>query len=339
MANLAQTETLVTFEYTCNTVRKPHCFLFVGGLGDGLATTSYMADLVRALQPTPWSLFSIGLSSSYGQWGTGHLDRDTDEIAMCTRYILDYKSTQYKGSKIVLMGHSSGSQAVMHYLHRPNPHTSIRQFDPDLQHVTRPILDGAIMQAPVSDREVIQWVVKEGFGTKSSSELQAVFKELVTLAKEAAAQKDQSIDTLLPLSLTAQLGYQGTPLSCRRFLSLVSPESPQAPAEDDLFSSDISDEQLSRTFGMIKSQGLLRTKLMVLFSGADQSVPDWIDKNKLLGRWKNAADNGGKYQVWDDENSAIIPNASHALSNDDQSEPRKFLCAKVLSYLHRLEES
>jgi hypothetical protein len=102
-----------------------------------------------------------------------------------------------------------------------------------------------------------------------------------------------------------------------------------------LFSSDLSDEQLGKTFGMIREQGLLRGKLMVLFSGADQSVPAWIDKETLLYRWRKATDHNGEAEIWDD-NSGTIPNASHALSNDDQAEPRKFLVDKVLGYLSAL---
>ncbi|RFU23722.1 hypothetical protein B7463_g12615, partial [Scytalidium lignicola] len=271
------TETLVTFEYTSNTANKPHGLLFIGGLGDGLATTSYMSDIARALQPTQWSLFTLSLSSSYGQWGLGHLDRDTDEIAECARYILDYKATKYDNSKIVLMGHSTGSQAVLHYLHRPNPHINTPTFDPYLQHVARPALGGAIMQAPVSDREAIQWVLKEGLAGKPPSDLQLVFNRLLSIAKDSLT-RDQSFDTLLPLSLTSQIYPRNTP-------------------------------------------GLLKDKLVVLISGADQSIPDWVDKEKLWQRWKNAVDHGGKDQVWDDEYSGVIPGASHALSNDDQAEP------------------
>ncbi|PWY86824.1 putative siderophore biosynthesis lipase/esterase [Aspergillus heteromorphus CBS 117.55] len=329
------TETLTTFEYTSAAARQPHSILFVGGLGDGLATTSYMADVVRALQKTEWSLFSLNLTSSYQSWGLGHLDRDTDEIAQCIRYIKDYKTEKYGNGKIVLMGHSTGSQCVMHYLYRPNPHTSVPAFDPWLEHVKRLPLDGAIMQAPVSDREAILWVLKMGIGGKTGSECREVYEKVEALAKEAI-KHDKKYDTILPISLTSQIGYPGnTPLSARRFLSLVSPDSPQSPGEDDLFSSDLSDEQLGKTFGMIKQHGLLKHKLMVLYSGADQSVPDWVDKEKLLARWKNAANHNGEDQVWDQE-SAIIPNASHALSNDDQAEPRKFLVEKVLGYLQKV---
>ncbi|RFU25912.1 hypothetical protein B7463_g10421, partial [Scytalidium lignicola] len=333
------TETLVTFEFTSSTTPQPHSILFVGGLGDGLATTSYMSDIVKALQQTQWSLFSLALSSSYGQWGLGHLDRDTDEIAECIKYILDYKATQFDNSKIVIMGHSTGSQAVLHYLHRPNPHVSTPVFDPELQHITRPNIDGAIMQAPVSDREAIHLVLKEGWAGKSPREVQGVYHQLVAMAKDSAI-RHKSIDTLLPLDMTSQIGYpRNIPVSCRRFLSLISPESPQAPQEDDLFSSDLSDEQLLTTFGMVKTQGLLKGKLVVLVSGADQSVPDWVDKENLLRRWKDAADHKGKAQIWDNEYSAVIPGASHALSNDDQAEPRRNLIKRVLGYLHRHGES
>ncbi|KAH8807171.1 putative siderophore biosynthesis lipase/esterase [Xylogone sp. PMI_703] len=332
------TETLVTFEYTpSTTAHKPHSLLFVGGLGDGLATTEYMSDVVRALEPTQWSLFSLSLSSAYGQWGLSHLDRDTDEIAQCVRYILDYKKTKFNNSKIVLMGHSTGSQAVLHYLHRPNPHTSTPAFDPDLQHVTRPALDGAIMQAPVSDRQAIGLVLEGGIGDKTPAQVQVAYRQIEEIAKKAESG-DQSFDTILPLALTSNIYPRNTPISCRRFMSLASPESPQAPREDDLFSSDLSDEQFSKTFGMIKVQGLLKGKLVVLISGADQSVPASVDKEGLLRRWKNVTDQG-EGQIWDDEYSGVIPNASHALSNDDQAEPRKDLVRRVLGYVHRLEQS
>lgn len=296
-----------------------------------------MADLVRALQPTEWSLFTLNLTSSYQAWGLGHLDRDTDEIAQCIQYVKDYKKTKFGNGKVVLMGHSSGSQAVLHYLYRPNPHTSIPAFDSDLQHIKRMALDGAIMQAPVSDREAILWVLTEGIGGKSPSETRAIYEKLEAMAMKDTLHEDSS-DTVLPLSMTSQIGYpSNVPISSRRFLSLNSPESPQSPREDDLFSSDLGPEQLGKTFGMIKQRGLLNHKLMVLFSGADQSVPDWVDKKKLLSGWMNATDHNGEDEIWDQEHSAVIPGASHALSNDDQAPPREFLVKKVLGYLQTLE--
>lgn len=332
-----QTETLVAFEYASSTVRQPHSLLFVGGLGDGLATTSYMADIVRALQNSGWSLFTLNLTSSYQSWGVGHLDRDTNEIAQCLDYIKSYKADKFGGGKLAVMGHSTGSQCVLHYLSQSNPHTNIPAFDAGIEHITRPALDGAIMQAPVSDREAIFWVLKWGIGDTTPEKARETYDEMERLAKEAVAE-GKPHDTMLPLSLTSMIYPANTPISCRRFLSLVSPESPQAPQEDDLFSSDLSDEHFLTTFGRIQQQGLLNHKLMVLISGKDQSIPDWVDKDKMLARWKKATDHDGKYQIWDDKHTGVIPNASHALSNDDQAAPRQWLVERVLSYLKTAEE-
>lgn len=225
---------------------------------------------------------------------------------------------------------------MLHYLHRPNPHTVIPSFDPWLEHAERPHIDGAIMQAPVSDREAILWVLKHGIGDRTPAECQAAYDKMASISKEAA-RNDELAGAMLPVDLTSVIYPANTPLSCRRFLSLVSPDSPHSPGEDDLFSSDLSDEQLKTTFGMVQKQGLLKYKLMVLHSGADQAVPDWVDKEKLLGRWKDATDNNGEFNVWDQDHSGVIPNASHALSNDDQAEPRQWLSGRVLNYLQKVE--
>ncbi|OJJ42624.1 hypothetical protein ASPZODRAFT_76572 [Penicilliopsis zonata CBS 506.65] len=329
------TETLVTFEYTAPR-SQPHSLLFIGGLGDGLSTTSYLAELAKGLQSTQWALFTLITTSSYQSWGLGHLDRDTDEIARCINYIRAYKPA----GRIVLMGHSTGSQCVLHYLSRPNPHTTRHAFDAGLEHVTRPALDGAIMQAPVSDREAVSLIRRMGFCGRSPASIQAAYEEALasSLAAERSpkAEEEKKTDTLLSLDVLNRIGYPaGTPLSTRRFLSLVSPESPAAPREDDLFSSDLPDSQLEATFGKIRTNGLLRdaAKLLVLYSGADQSVPAWVDKEALLARWRRATDHDGAVSIWDAENGGIIPNASHALSNDDQAGPLADLVRRVTSYL------
>lgn len=295
---------------------------------------------MSALQNTEWSFITMNVSSSYQACGMGHLDRDTDEIAQCIRYIQEYKAAKYGGpaGKVVLMGHSTGSQCVLHYLSRPNPHTSKPIFDPWLEHVERPALDGAIMQAPVSDRDAMRYICEDGIGDIPAAEVKAAFDKLTALAREAASREDQTYDVILPMALTAKLGYPYyIPVSARRFLSLSSPDSPQSPSEDDVFSYDLGDEVLARTFGGIQPRGLLTHKLMLLHSGADQSIPAWVDRVKLTERWRNATDHNGKFQIWDQERSGMIPNASHALSNDDQAEPRKFLAERVLGFLQELE--
>ncbi|PKY00822.1 DUF1749-domain-containing protein [Aspergillus campestris IBT 28561] len=272
------TETLVTFEYTSTPTPKPNSLIFIGGLGDGLSTTSYTADLVRALAPTTWSLFTLNLTSSHQGWGLGHLDRDTNEIAQCVQYIQSYKRDLLpcdKGGKVVLMGHSTGSQCVLHYLSRENPHAGpAPAFDPDLVNVVRPAVDGAIMQAAVSDREAMQCVLDGGIGDRSAEECRRVYEKMVSLAREA--EKARGVggeDVVLPLELTSVI-YPGlTAVSGRRFLSLVSPESPATPREDDLFSSDIGDAVLRGTFGMISTYMLL--------VGLEYTISNFTDEDRV----------------------------------------------------------
>lgn len=326
----------MTFEYTSpSTLSQPNSLLFIGGLGDGLATTSYTADLVKSLEATNWSFFTLQLTSSYCQWGLGHLDRDTEEIAKCVQYIQQYKTTKYGGApKVVIMGHSTGSQCVLHYLYRPNPHTNKSPFDPYLVHRQRPPVDGAIMHAPVSDREAIMSVLREGLWGRSAEEIKAAWDQAEAFAKaEMAKSGHAEQDTIIPLWMTVSM-YGNVPISCRRFMSLASPSSPDLPGDDDLFSSDLSDEQLRRTFGRVRDRGLLRSKLAVIMCGRDASVPAYVDKEKLLARWKAATEDGPRNrEIWDDAHSGIIPNASHALSDPDQTGPREWLCKRVLSYL------
>ncbi|KAE8349319.1 hypothetical protein BDV28DRAFT_160587 [Aspergillus coremiiformis] len=206
-------ERLVAFEFTRCNRRKPHSLIFIGGLSDGLGTVEYMADLVVALQNSEWSMLLLVLSSSYNGWGVGRLGKDIDEIAQCVQYV-------------VIIGHSTGSQDVMHC---PNPRPRYPVLDTEFEPLTRSPVNGAIIQAPVSDRE------------NSPETMRELYCQAVTDAKRNTYKDGDTIETILPLSMTARIGYpSATAVSSRRFLSLASPGSPHQPDEDDLFSSDLN---------------------------------------------------------------------------------------------------
>ncbi|KAL3455655.1 hypothetical protein BJX64DRAFT_271954 [Aspergillus heterothallicus] len=354
----------VLFEYSpsnssgTNSV-KPHSLLFIGGLGDGLGTVEYVSDIVAALDSTEWSLFSPILSSSYDGWGMGGLAQDVREMALCVEYILGYKRRSgHAGTRIVVMGHSTGSQDVMQYISAPNPlHGELRShcsaksslaksscfsaqdrgFTPRTTTVTRPRVDGAIIQAPVSDREAIRWVLREGNKRHSPEELQKWFAEAVKRAQKHTFEDYHSLDTIVPLPATASLGFPAsTPISSRRFLSLASPGSPQDPSEDDLFSSDLTDDNLRATFGAISGRGVLKSKLLVLYSGRDETVPPWVDKVSLLRRWQRATD--AHQPVWHAQ-SGIISGATHTLAGPGQVEARKILVRKLIGFLRDITNS
>ncbi|PLB50357.1 putative hydrolases or acyltransferase [Aspergillus steynii IBT 23096] len=344
---------LVAFEYTHVDRPKPHTLVFIGGLSDGLNTVEYLADIVSALRDSPWSVFNVVLSSSYTGWGLGRLGQDIDEIAKCVDYVRSYKGGVYPAGseagsgntgsgKVVIMGHSTGSQDVMSYLSQGNPRPRHEvldgEGDGEYERVCRGAVDGAIMQAPVSDREAILSVLEDGTERDTPETMRRVYDDAVRDAMRNTYDYGNGdgaaplgTDTLVPLQVTARIGYgASTAVSSRRFLSLASPRSPEDPTEDDLFSSDLSDEQLGRTFGTIGTRGLLTGRLLVLYSGRDQSVPGYVDKEALMGRWEKAAG-----EMWD-SGSMVIPGASHALSDDDQAEPRRILVERVMGYLDGL---
>ncbi|BCS28499.1 uncharacterized protein APUU_70069A [Aspergillus puulaauensis] len=354
-------ERLVAFEYATSGHIKPHTLLFIPGLGDGLGTVAYLDDIAAALENTEWSVFSPVLSSSYGGWGMSGLGRDIDEMALCLEYIMEYKrgaelgstasqstgtvtstgtETGTRGSsrpKIVIMGHSTGSQDVLQYISSINP----RHPHPVLDRggsappVLRPQVDGAVMQAPVSDREAILTVLKEGNRRHTAGEMQRICDRAITGARQHTFEGE--LDTVVPLQYTASIGYPGsTAISSRRFLSLASPDSPRSPGEDDLFSSDLGEERLRKTFGMVRGRGILKgaESLLVLYSGSDPSVPWHVDKEGLLKRWRRVTD--AERGIWHAE-SGIIPGASHTLEGPGQTEQRWILVHKLRVFLADIE--
>lgn len=262
----------------------------------------------------------------------GSLDRDVDELGKCAHFVRKYKHSHHpQTGKLVIMGHSTGSQDVMHYLITPNPLPQNAPTEPALERVVRPELDGAILQAPVSDREHFLDIIKTGSPRWTPNQLAMCHDQLVGFALNQQYTPDDNIEAVLPLSLTAKLGLPSDiPICSRRFLSLASPDSPEKPSKDDLFSSDLTDQRLQETFGTISSRELLRTKLLVLYSGSDEYAPQWVDKEKLLQRWKAAAN--AYEQKWYDEGSGIVPGASHNVRGVGEA-PQRDLISRVTRYL------
>ena len=116
------------------------------------------------------------------------------------------------------MGHSTGCQDVMEYLTGAG-------------HETRPPIDGAIIQAPASDRESIVMLMDP-----------SLYRLSCGTAKRMIAEGQG--DEILPSYET--LGLFPCPVTAKRWLSLASPDH---DGDDDYFSSDLSDEQLKKSFG------------------------------------------------------------------------------------------
>jgi alpha-beta hydrolase superfamily lysophospholipase len=205
-----------------------------------------------------------------------------------------------KKGKIVIMGHSTGSQDVMEYLL-------------DRSKSLHPV-DGGIIQAPVSDREGMKALMRPGLYQHS---VDAALKMV-----ESGKGED-----IMPSDSTEC--FFGPMVSARRWLSLASPNK---DGDDDYFSSDLKDEQLARTFGSLPP----KSPLLILCSGSDEYMPLDVEKQALLDRWIKFIKAGtGKV---DAVNSGIIANATHNLKRNPEDVVQE-LVTRVLQYLLSLSKT
>jgi hypothetical protein len=222
------------------------------------------------------------------------LQSDVKELSKCVAYFRTIKT-----GKIILMGHSTGCQDVMEYLTGKG-------------HEKRERVDGGIIQAPASDREAIL----------GSIDNPAIYHESCKVAKSMIAAGDG--DEVLPSKFTKSIGP--APVSARRWLSLASPDH---DGDDDYFSSDLTDEQLLKSFGALPKGA----PLCVLFSGSDEYIPSSIDKEALIQRWIGIVKQG-KGTV-DEVNSGIMEGATHNLAGNKE-EIVQGLVKRVLGFVNGL---
>jgi hypothetical protein len=281
VSDVPQSPRLVAFEHALPSGEADNIVLLVGGLGDGLLSIPFISKLSTSL-PTKWTLVQALLTTAYKGWGTGSVAQDATELAACVSYFRSIKP-----GKIVIMGHSTGSQDVMEYLTGQN-------------HKSFPPVDGSIIQAPVSDREGMQIFMEPGMYEKS-----------VAMAQQMVdAGKGESI-----LPLEAATNTFGSAVCARRWLSLASPNH---DGDDDFFSSDLTDEQLAKTFGSLPS----RTPMCILFMGNDEYVSPELDKQVLVDRWIAIAEAGGA--TIDKAQSGVVEGCTHALNKTSQEAIKDF---------------
>lgn len=246
--------------------------------------------------PASYSPVEILLSSSYAGWGTSSLDDDVREIAQCVKYFRELRPN----GKIVLLGHSTGSQDVIHYL---------------VSDGQRPKIDGGILQSGISDREAVTMAM-------STSTLDHSVRVAQNCIDEGRGGDCLASSIIAPI-------FPG-PVSAKRWMSLMSP-GPEHAGEDDYFSSDFDDTRLENTFGKIGATG---TPISILFGGSDEHVPKSVDKNLLVSRWTKATE---KYGGVVDIDSGVIPKATHNIN--EGGEPLDERLRRIRGFLRRIGES
>lgn len=157
------------------------------------------------------------------------------------------------------MGHSTGCQDIVHYLRQGRP---------------SPLIDRAILQGPVSDRQHLATLPTTG-------------KQL-----DFCEKNKHSPEEWLPRAL------HDPPLTVERCLSLNGVNS-----IEDLFSSDLTDEQLQSIYGNIQ------TSILWICSNEDEYVPKEIRQDvQEFVRKKLADKNNSRF--------LLLEKADHGVSDE-----------------------
>eukprot|EP00249_Psilotum_nudum_P010778 c22763_g1_i1 orf=351-1220(+) len=231
--------------------------IFIGGLTDGFFATEYVEPLARALEAEKWSLVQPLLTSSYVGFGISSLKQDALELEQLVTHLINKEASE----GVMLLGHSTGCQDIVYYMRTGSPGSRA--------------VRGAILQAPVSDREY-----------RASLPGTAGFIDLAESMIKEGREGD-----LMPREACPE-----APISAYRYRSLCA-----FMGDDDMFSSDMTDQQLK-----LRLSHMLRVPCQVIFSMADEYVPDYVDKPALVQRICNAMGGAEKVEIeW----------GNHSLSN------------------------
>ena len=229
--------------------------VFVPGLTDTIGVVPYLPRLASVIDEVGFSLVQFVKCSDLGGFGTSSLEGDAQEMAQLLEHLITRSDSPCTG-KLVVMGHSTGCQDVVAFLSRERRFLSGRDG---------PIrVHGGICQAPVSDREYFD----AHDGQNPLGQLQ--------LAESRAYIAEGKPGTLLERSSIAQTprytdngrgdGNSASALqpamTAYRFTSLNA-----RGGDDDLFSTDLRQDELQRTLG----PALERAPLLMLF-GANECV-------------------------------------------------------------------
>lgn len=302
--------------------------LFVGGMYDSHTNTPYLSSLATVFRTSTTTRLIHPLLSSHGRhFGISSLTSDVRDLATCIKYLLS-SSLATHDTKIILLGHSTGCQDVLFYLT-----SSIAPNTPP-----RPQVHGAILQAPVSDRDGLLHAITDPTTRQK-------YDSCIDICNSTPDSERRT--TLLPMHLTKSF-FGPVPMSVARFWSLASPTSPERPEDDDMFSSDCTPSRLRDTFGKAVSDesplqplqngtSTGRKTLCVLLSGADEYYPPHLDATSelFLPRWRKTVEEGGGAMS---AHAVVVKGAKHDLGGETEEarKGRTELCRRIVEYMREL---
>jgi len=219
----------------------------IGGLTDGLLSLRYLPALAAELQQVGWRTFQPVLQSSYRGWGFASLDDDVMGIDKFLSFLRSKRGI----TEVVLLGSSTGCQDAVHYI--------------KVGKLTE-LVHGIVLQAPVSDREALSVET-------SGSQVEALREFAETASRMIAEGRGEE-----PLPRAAcQLFGPPDVITAYRFDSLT-----RRLADDDMFSSDLSEDEMKQKLGHVHTPALL------VASADDEYVPKTVNVSTLCHRMADA---------------------------------------------------
>jgi pimeloyl-ACP methyl ester carboxylesterase len=249
---------LVAFE--SGLLSSSRCLILLGGLTDGLLSLPYVEKLSSKLESLSkgYSLIQPLFRSSNLQYGWHTIDDDVEDLKTLIDYLINNRNDL---KTILLMGHSTGCQDIIHYLR---------------QEKTHPKIPRVILQGPVSDRQYLSRL------SSTKDQLDYCFKN------------NKDIKEWLPRYL------HDPPLTIQRCLSLNETNS-----IEDLFSSDLTDEQLKNIYENIE------TPITWIWSEQDEYVPDDLKQNLTNFVQNKLANKNNSTFI-------LLENVDHAVNDEQQ---------------------
>ncbi|CAI9118596.1 OLC1v1020187C1 [Oldenlandia corymbosa var. corymbosa] len=175
--------------------------------------------------------------------------------------LVNYLINKEDSEGVVLLGHSTGCQDIVYYM-RTNTACSRA-------------VRAAILQAPVSDREY----------NATKPDIASTIDLATKMINEGRGSE------LMPRTEDSD-----TPITAYRYHSLCAYNG-----DDDMFSSDLSEDQLKQRLGHMS-----HTPCQIIFSMNDEYVPEYVDKKALVNRLSKAMGGAEKVEIeW----------GNHSLSN------------------------
>lgn len=187
-----------TCAYEQGDASSKNAVIFIGGLTDGPHTTGFIRTVARHLEQArrlDYSVFEVRLRSSFTGFGTSSLARDVEDISALVTHL-----RRLGREKVVLFGHSTGSQDCIEYADYAT-------------HGNAPV-DGFILQGPVSDRESLDSTFPD-----YQASLELATQWIAQGRAKDCLPADKGSDAL------------GAPMSAYRFHSLCAEGSVGSPAK------------------------------------------------------------------------------------------------------------